>query len=236
MLAGLGSPGVRQQLVDATSLNMSTDKIDPQTGVNYGTGAWNSGTINNLTTKTVAVTATVFAANPGTGLTNLNKTNAQWLQTTGRLANGVDFNMTERDANSGTRNTAALNTGVDPSWAVGEDDGGNGYGAGSAGTLECAIGATMHFSGKTAGGGLLRPTVQNNRMAVGVLGMSDAIGATKNNANADPLRAGVFEYRRWSDRQSGPTHDRNHHRWQLCDLAAGTIRHSAHAGCELQQR
>ena len=189
VLAGLGSPGVRQQLVDATSLNMSTDKIDPQTGVNYGTGAWNSGTINNLTTKTVAVTATVFAANPGTGLTNLNKTNAQWLQTTGRLANGVDFNMTERDANSGTRNTAALNTGVDPSWAVGEDDGGNGYGAGSAGTLECAIGATMHFSGKTAGGGLLRPTVQNNRMAVGVLGMSDAIGATKNNANADPLRA-----------------------------------------------
>ncbi len=188
-LAGLGQTGVRQQLVDGSVLNMSTDKINPQTGLNYGTGAWNSGTVSNLTSKTVAITATVFAANPGTGLTDINKTNAQWLQTTGRLENGVDFNMTERDPNSGTRNVAALNTGVDPSWAVGEDDGGNGYGAGSAGTLECAIGPTMRFSGKTAGGGLLRPTVQNNRMALGVLSMSDAIGAVKSNTNANPLRA-----------------------------------------------
>ena len=76
---------------------------------------------------------------------------------------------------------------MDPSWAVGEDDGGNGYA--TDGTLQCAIGPDLHFSGKTAGGGLLRPTVQNNRMAIGVLGMSDAIGATKNNTNANPLRA-----------------------------------------------
>ncbi|HEX3357458.1 MAG TPA: PEP-CTERM sorting domain-containing protein, partial [Tepidisphaeraceae bacterium] len=194
-LAGLGQAGVNQQLVDGTKLNMDASKINPSTGVSYGTGAWNSGTINNLVTKSVAVTATVFTANPGTGLTNLNKTDAQWLQLTGRLKNGLDFNMTERDPNSGTRNVAALNTGVDPSWAVGEDDGGNGYGAGSAGTLECAIGPTLHFSGKTAGGGLLRPTVQNNRMAIGVLSMSDAIGATGNtdagstNTNNAPLRA-----------------------------------------------
>ena len=61
--------------------------------------------------------------------------------------------------------------------------------------MECAIGPTIKFSGKTAGGGLLRPTVQNNRMAIGVLSMSDAIGATGNtdagstNTNNAPLRA-----------------------------------------------
>jgi hypothetical protein len=179
-LAGLGQAGVNQQLVDATKLNMEATKINPTTGVGYGTGAWNSGTVSNLTSKTLAITATLFTANPGTGLTKLNKTDAQWLQTTGRLQNGLDFNMTERDPNSGTRNVAALNTGVDPSWAVGEDDGGNGYDTGSLtnGTLQSAIGSQMKFSGKTAGGGLLRPTVENNRMAIGVLSMSDAIGST----------------------------------------------------------
>ena len=117
--SGLGQASSRAQLVDQTLLNMPTSNIDPSTGASYGTGAWNTGGVNNLVSKTVAVTATLFVANPGTGLTNLNKTDAQWLQTTGRLKNGVDFNMSERDPNSGTRNTAALNTGVDPSWAVG---------------------------------------------------------------------------------------------------------------------
>jgi hypothetical protein len=184
--SGLGQPGARAQLVDQGLLNMPTTNIDPATGSNYAGGPWNTGGVNNLTTKTVAITATLFAANPGTGLTNINKTDAQWLQTTGRLKNGIDFNMTERDPNSGTRNTAAANTGVDPSWAVGENDGGNGY---ANGVPESTIGASMKFSGKTAGGGLLRPTIQNNRMAVGVLGMSDAIGSVKNNTNTTPLRA-----------------------------------------------
>lgn len=198
-LAALGNAGARQQLVDDSALNMSTDKVNPQTGANYSTGAWNNGGVNNLVSQTVAVTATVFAANPGTGLTQVNKTDAQWLQTTGRLKNGVDFNMTERDTNSGTRNVAALNTGVDPSWAVGENDGGNGYA--TDGVAQSAIGGAMKFSGKTAGGGLLRPTVQNNRMAVGVLGMSDAIGSVKNNSSTTPLRA--LAYSNTTDSQSG---------------------------------
>jgi hypothetical protein len=184
--SGIGIFSSRQALVDDSLLNMPTSNLDPATGLAYGTGAWNTAGVGNLASKTVAITATVFAANPGTGLTNVNKTDAQWLQTTGRLKNGVDFNMTERDVNSGTRNVAALNTGVDPAWAVGENDGGNGF---AGGVTQASIGASMKFSGKTAGGGLLRPTIQNNRMAIGVLGMSDAIGSVKNNTNTAPLRA-----------------------------------------------
>ena len=62
--------------------------------------------------------------NPGTGLTQVDRTDAQWLETTGRLQNGASFNMTTRDVNSGTRNVAALETGIDPTWAVGANDDG----------------------------------------------------------------------------------------------------------------
>jgi hypothetical protein len=172
---------------------MEATKLDPHTGANYGTGAWNTATTDNLVNKTVATTATVFAANPGTGLTKINRSDAQWLQVAGRLQNGLDFNVAQRDVNSGTRNVAALNTGVDPSWATGENDDGNGNPGNPIGdaNLQASIGDKMRFSGKTAGGAQLRPTVQNNRMALGPLGLSDARGgnAVNNPGSSFPLRA-----------------------------------------------
>ena len=186
----LATPGTYYQLQDQSVLNMSTSKNDPQTGAAYTAGPWNSAGLNNLTSTRLAVTATLFAANPGTGLTHINRSDAQWLQTTSRLANGAEFNMTTRDVGSGTRNVAAVNTGVDPAWAVGKNDAGNGNdtSAGQAAQDQLNIGPQMLFSNKTAGGGQLRPTIQNNRMAVGTLGMSDAIGSVKNNLSATPLR------------------------------------------------
>ena len=103
---GAGSPAARQQLVDEAVLNAGT-----RTG----------GVAGNLTSTALAVTATTFSANPGTGLTQINQQDAQWLQTTSRLSNGAAFNFTTRDAFSGTRNVAALNTGIDPTWAVGAE-------------------------------------------------------------------------------------------------------------------
>lgn len=196
-LAGLGISGGRQQLVDDDALNMSQTRVDPNTGTFYTAGAWNTAGVGNLVDKTVAVTATLMAANPGTGLTLLNKTDAQWLQVTGRLQNGADFNVAERDVNSGTRNVFALNTGLDPSWAMGENDDGNGNTGNPIGTAaeQASIGSKMRFSGKTAGGGQLRPTIANNRMALGPLGMSDAIGNVANNASSNPLRALAYSTR-----------------------------------------
>src|SRR4051812_24420200 len=186
--ANLGTPGLRAQLDDQSVLDFSTTKVDPATGANYVAGnPGEHGGTNNLRNNTVAITATVFAANPGTGLERLNRTDAQFLQAAGRLANGADFNVTTRDVNSGTRNVASLNVGLDPSFAVGENDAGNGNSA-TGGTGQVNIGPGITFSNKTAGGGQLRPVVQNARMAIGHLGMSDAIGSA-NNTNSRPVRA-----------------------------------------------
>jgi PEP-CTERM motif len=152
--------------------------------------AWHTAGLGNLTSQTAAYTATLFVANPGTGLQELNRTDAQWLQLTSRLANGAGFNMTTRDVNSGTRNVAALNTGIDPTWATGKNDDGNGNGAQGV-TGELAIGPLLRFSNKTAGGAQLRPTVQVARMAIGTLSINDA-HSNASSTNDSPLRALLY--------------------------------------------
>jgi hypothetical protein len=183
----LGQGNVRHELANSSVLNMPAGTINPRTGAAFGVGPWNTAGIANLDNKAVAVTATLFVANPGTGLEKLNRTDAQFLETAGRLPNGADFNVATRDVNSGPLNVASLNVGLDPSFTVGENDSGNGNAA-DGGTAQVQIGPSIRFSNKTSGGSGLRPTVQNARMAVGHLSMSDSIGSTNNNA-ARPLRA-----------------------------------------------
>ncbi len=188
-LAGgaVGTAGTRQVYQSTANLNMPATATNPRTGTAFGTGPWNTAGLGNLTSQTVATTATLFVANPGTGLTRVDRTDAQWLQTTGRLQNGAAFNMTTRDVNSGTRNVAALETGIDPTYAVGANDDGNGNAA-TGYTGQIAVGTGLRFSNKTAGGGELRPTVQVSRMAVGTLSINDANGTTTS-ASTNPLRA-----------------------------------------------
>ncbi|MGA2498883.1 MAG: hypothetical protein ABSH20_14165, partial [Tepidisphaeraceae bacterium] len=201
----LATPHSAWQFNDQSVLNMQSDKVNPQstTGATYPVGPWNNAGLGNLVSTQVAVTATLFVANPGTGLTKLNRSDAQWLQTTGRLQNGAAFNFTTRDVGSGTRNVAALNTGIDPTWAVGVNDAGNGNDqiAGQTATDQCNIGPMMLFSNKTAGGGQLRPTVQNNRMAVGTLSMSDSLSSVNVSTATTPLRA--LSYSDSTDGSSG---------------------------------
>jgi hypothetical protein len=176
---GLGVAGGKVNLQPSTSLNMTTNMVNPRTGTNFASGPWNSAGLGNVTSQELAVTATLFVANDGTGLSRLDQTDAQWLQLTGRLQNGAAFNVTTRDVNSGTHNTAANNTGIDPSWAVGVNDNGNGNASNVIPQL--SIGPEMKFSNKTAGGAQLRPTVQNNRMALGTLSVGDANGVFNTN-------------------------------------------------------
>jgi len=199
---GLGIADSRQQLPDTSVLNIApTAVITPAAhGATQlaGTGSWNTAGLSNLNSTPVAVTATLFVANPGTGLDKLDKSDAQWLQTTGRLANGAMFNFTTRDVNSGTRNVAALAAGIDPSWAVGVNDGGDTiYTATqnnqiSVGTTASGTGTlSISYSGKTSGTYLAK-TVVNSRMAVGTLGLSDYMGSSGNTAQ-QPLRALSYE-------------------------------------------
>jgi hypothetical protein len=159
-------------------------------------GAWNDATdggLGNLNSQLAAITATLFVANPGTGLTQVNRTDADFLQIASRFQNGAGFNMTTRDVNSGTRDVAALNTGVDPSYASGKNDDGNGNytnGVNNAVFDQRSIGPALRFSNKTAGGAQLRPTVQDNRMAVGTLSINDANSVAYNTGAVDsPIRA-----------------------------------------------
>jgi hypothetical protein len=197
---GLGIAGGGVSLQPSSVLNMAAGATNPRTGGTFGVGPWNSAGLGNLNSETTAVSATLFVANPGTGLDRLNRTDAQWLQTTGRLANGAAFDMTTRDVNSGTHNVASLDIGIDPSWTVGLNDNGNGnandgattqINVGSAvvtgGLMKLNIG-TMKFSNKTAGGAQLRPTVQDARMSVGTLSVGDANGVFAT-GNAYGLRA-----------------------------------------------
>jgi hypothetical protein len=179
----LGTTNTRRALRDQTTLNMSTDKTNYQTGTNYIAGPWNTAGLGNVQSTPVAITATGLVANPGTGLVEVNRTDAQFLQAAGRLSNGADFNVATRDVNSGTLNVAALNVGLDPSFAVGENDSGTG-----GGTSEDTINvAGMKFTGKNSGGSNLRPTVQNNRMAFGHLSLSDSRSGNANDGSR-PLR------------------------------------------------
>ena len=91
--------------------------------------------------------------------------------------------------NSGTLNVAASNVGLDPSWAAGENDAGTGGGG-----AQDVIGTGINFTNKSSGGSNLRPTVQNARMAIGHLSLSDYrnSGGGANNGSR-PLRA--LDYR-----------------------------------------
>ena len=183
----LGTADSRQSFNDDAVLNFTPGTIDPGTGRAYAAGnPGATGGVNNLNNTAVAQTATTFAANPGTGLEHVNRTDAQFLQAAGRLANGADFNVVTRDTGSGTRNVAANNVGLDPTWAVGENDSGNGNVADPI--PQTKIGPDIRFSNKTSGGSQLRPTVQSSRMAIGHLGLSDLIGSDSN-ASPTPLRA-----------------------------------------------
>jgi hypothetical protein len=163
------------------------------------------GGINPTTTylrdQTVAVEEFNFVANPGTGLGEISKSDAQWLEVTGRFQNGANFNMMTRDIGSGTRNEGALNIGIDPSFAAGERDrisdaqytttdyNGNPVtvnvgdeaspllsltGSGTLDYNENRAGPDIRFADKISGGSGVRATVVANRMAVGVLGGGDS--------------------------------------------------------------
>ena len=170
--------------------------INPRTGAAFGVGPWNSATnggLGNVNSQLVAVTATAYVANPGTGVQELNRTDADWIEMTSHFANGAGFNMTTRDVNSGTRDVSALDTGVDPSYQVGKNDNGNGnlpnaVVSSSVNSFDQAsIGPAQRFSNKTSGGAQLRPTVQNNRMAIGTLSINDSAGKDTQ-SNDSPVR------------------------------------------------
>jgi hypothetical protein len=163
------------------------------------------GGINPTTTRlrneSVAVVPFNLVANPGTGLARVRKEEAAFLQATGRLPNGANFNSVTRNIGSGTRNQGALNLGIDPSFGGGERDrraiatfntlDNNGAavtvnpgdeadplrsltGSTSQNRNENRVGPQVRFSDKISGSSGVRVTVAGSRMAVGILSSGDS--------------------------------------------------------------
>ncbi len=200
-LTGLGVGGTRQTFQSSSIANESTSIEDPQTDANYTSGPWNTAGANNITSTSVAATAVTYSANPGTGLERINKGDAQWLQTTGRLQNGALFNVVARTVDTGQRAVFALNTGVDPSWAVGSNDDGNSTSTANA-NAQHSIGSSLRFDGKTSGSEAEK-TIAQSRMAVGALSVPEATAATGN----APVRALNVDFNDITDPTSGGVTD-----------------------------
>ncbi|HYO08318.1 MAG TPA: hypothetical protein VER17_05055 [Tepidisphaeraceae bacterium] len=192
---GLGNAGGRQSFFPQSYANQSSDKVDPESpaGQAYAPGPWNTAGANNIDSQQFAVTAVTYSANPGTGLYRLNKGDAQWLLTAGRLANGADFNSVSRANDAGQRTVPAVNVGVDPSWAVGENDDGNTSGT-AAQNAQRSLGGAIRFSGKTSGTDS-RGAIAQSRMAFGPLSIAEARGA----ASAAPVRALDIDFNHLTD-------------------------------------
>ena len=142
---------------------------------------------------------------------------ARWLQATGRLPNGANFNVATRDSGSGTRNQGGNNLGIDPTWASGErdrialatyaatDPDGNAItvnvgdeadprlsltGTAVADLNESRVSPTIRFADKTSGSTGIRPTVQASRMGLaGILSSGDTGDNARVATTATPVRA-----------------------------------------------
>jgi hypothetical protein len=193
VLTALGVAGAKQQFQPSTAANEGTNIDDPNTGATYAAGPWNTAGANNITSIGFAATAVTYSANPGTGLERLNKSDTQWLQTTGRLQNGALFNVVARTADTGQRAVFALNTGIDPTWAVGSNDDGNSTSTANA-NAQHSIGPALRFDGKTSGTEA-EITIAQSRMAVGALSLPEAQSAP----SYEPVRALDIDFNSLTD-------------------------------------
>ncbi|MEM6560235.1 MAG: PEP-CTERM sorting domain-containing protein, partial [Planctomycetota bacterium] len=207
-----GSTANFQALTEVGQLDDATDNV-----------AGGVDTLNNrVRNESLAVVPFTVSANPGTGLGEIGEKDLQMLNLRGRLANGADFNYVTRDIGSGTRNQAGNNVNVDPSWAAGERDRVQLAGSltttdrnGTAVTIlpgnearpgrnllggsadesdnEHRPSALATFADKTSGSSALRPTVLNNRMALGVLSTGD-VGSRGMAGTDTPLRVLAIDF------------------------------------------
>jgi hypothetical protein len=177
---GLGNAGGRQSFQPESAANLSTDKVDPQSAssATYAAGPWNTAGADNIDSKQFAVTAVTYSANPGTGLHEVSKADARWLQGAGRFSNGANFNVVSRANDAGQRTVPAVAAGLDPSWATGENDSGNTSGT-AAQNAQKTVGPDIRFSGKTSGTDA-RNAISQSRLAVGALSIAEARGAASN--------------------------------------------------------
>lgn len=123
--------------------------------------------------KFAAWVPVVYVANRGTGLQNITYTDAQYMFLAGRMPNGENLIGVTRSVGSGTRNAIMNSTGMDTSWARGDN-----VGSENAVTGNFNLGpGTQGSNGE--GSSQVEQAVQMRRLAFGYTGLgggSRAVG------------------------------------------------------------
>lgn len=199
-----------------TSVNSLDDRTTPDV---YAPGL--ATLQNRIRDESLAVVPFTISANVGTGLDSISDLDARFLNATGRLANGANFNFVTRDIGSGTRNQGGNNFNVDPSWAAGERDryalgttttqdvNANPVtvnvgqeqnpeftilgGTGAVNTNEHRPSAIARFADKTSGSVGVRGVVTTSRMALGIVSVGDVGARGRVNGN-DPMRVLAIDF------------------------------------------
>ena len=128
------------------------------------TGNPASATTNTLFDTQLSYAVIVPVVNQGTGITQLTMTEMRHMFVTGRTITGENLTIVTRSAGSGTRNAWSNNLGLDPSWTVGDNVGGE-----STLTVNNLAGIAFTSTNKNATGGV-EVTMRNARLAVAYLG------------------------------------------------------------------
>ncbi len=146
--------GASQQLVDISA--------DGRT-LYSGTGTGDANTIFG----TPIVYNTVGAlVNLGVGRSEIRQSDLRHLNATGRMRNGENLVMVTRESGSGTRNAFVNSVCLDPSWAVGENVGGD-----NSNTVNFSQNCGPNYlPSNKVGSGDMESTVTNTRLGLGYTG------------------------------------------------------------------
>jgi hypothetical protein len=104
----------------------------------------------------------------GTGIQQLDQTEVNFFFSTGRLKSGMNLVAVTREIGSGTRNGFNNTGGIDPSWGVGDNIGGQDGQIATTGNTNI-LGNEFAPSNKV-GNGDVETTVRNHRLAIGYVG------------------------------------------------------------------
>jgi hypothetical protein len=218
--AGYGQGQAASQY--STRFNADSPNFQDLTPDDILEGGVNPATTQLRNTALAAVPFTI-SANPGTGLDSISEADARFLQAAGRLENGANFHSVTRDVGSGTRNQGSNNLNLDPSFGAGERDrvqlvdqttgdlvvgdeanprqnrlsaDGTFDGNVQANTNEYGPSAIAAFADKRSGSSALRPTVLQQRMALGVLSVGDvgSRGRANGSGATNPLRVLAIDF------------------------------------------
>ena len=128
------------------------------------TGNPASADANTIFDNPLSYAVIVPVVNQGTGITQLTISEMRHMFVTGRTITGENLTIVTRSAGSGTRNAFSNNLGLDPSWTVGDNVGGE-----STLTLNNNAGVAFTPTNKNASGGV-EVAMRNARLAVAYIG------------------------------------------------------------------